>query len=217
MYNQRNFIVYDLETSGLNPEKGAEIVQIAAKSLKYSDYSLHENGTFEILIKPQHPEKASPQAIDVIGDDLWESAKQKGVHPKTGLRKFFNFIESLNWSGKHWSSPIRVGYNNISFDDRFLEYWMKEYGLLGKKQDDQPWSNISLDVYTMLFSLFGRDNLKNNKLDTFADMFGMARASNTHDAMEDVNITSNIFQRYMKFANTQMRPKLRIKNEQITA
>ena len=213
MSNKRNFVIYDLETTGLDPSKGAEIVQIGATTLKYGDYENHENGSFEILVKPMHPEKADDQAIRVIGADLWERAQKEGVHPKTALRKFHRYISEANWSGKFWSAPIRVGFNNNSFDDKFLEYWMTEYKIIGQKKDDHPWAYFSLDVYPLLFSVFGRDNLKNNKLDTFAEMIGMARSSNTHDAMEDVVITAKMFQRYMKFSNFQIRPKITIKKE----
>ena len=69
-------------------------------------------------------------------------------------------------------------------------------------------------MFPLMFSLFGRDNMKNNKLDTFASMLGMSRSSDTHDAMEDVLITADIFQRYMKFTNLQMRPRIKIENKQ---
>lgn len=213
MSNRRNFVVYDLETTGLDPNKGAEIVQIGATILRYGDYDFHELGSFEILIKPEHPEKADSQALKVIGKDLWDRANDKGVHPKTGLRKFYRFIDEANWSGKYWGAPIRVGFNNNSFDDKFLEFWMKHYKVIGQKKDDMPWSYFSLDVYPLMFSVFGRDNLKNNKLDTFAEMLGMSRASSTHDALEDVMITAKIFQRYMRFSNFQIRPKISIKND----
>ena len=70
-----------------------------------------------------------------------------------------------------------------------------------------------MDVYSMMFSIFGKDNLKNNKLDTFAEMLGLSRTSDTHDAMEDVEITAKIFQRYMSFMNNQIRPKIKINND----
>ena len=214
MSNKRNFLIYDLETSGLDPEKGAEIVQIGAMALKYSDYSVHECGSFEIVIKPENPDKADDQAIRVIGNELWTKANDDGVHPKTALRKFYKYIDDLNWSGKYWSAPIRVGFNNNSFDDRFLEFYMRKHKLIGQKKDDQPWSYFSMDLFPLMFSLFGRDELKNNKLDTFANMLGLARSSNTHDAMEDVEITAKIFQRYMKFSSLQMRPRLKIKGDE---
>ena len=214
MANRRNFLVYDLETTGLDPKKGCEIIQIGALGLKYSDYTIHEVGSFQCVIKPEYPDKAESTAIKVIGDELWSKANNSGLHPKTALRKFKDFIESLNWSGKYWSSPIRVGFNNNSFDDKFLEHWMNHYKVIGQKSDDAPWSNISLDVFSLMFSIFGRDDLKNNKLDTYAEMLGLSRSSETHDAMEDVEITAEIFQRYMSFTTKQIRPKIKIKEKE---
>jgi len=213
MSNKRNFVVYDIETTGLDPSAGAEIVQIGAIALKYGDYEFHDAGSFEVLIKPEHPEKADENALRVIGDDLWQRALSEGVHPKTGLRKFYRYLEDVNWSGKYWGAPVRVGFNNNSFDDKFIEYWMRHHKIIGQKRDDAPWAYFSLDTYPLMFSIFGRDNLKNNKLDTFAEMLGMARSSETHDAMEDVMITAKMFQRYMRFSNFQLRPKISLKKE----
>tara|TARA_R110000751_G_scaffold306886_2_gene426495 strand:- start:394 stop:1044 length:651 start_codon:yes stop_codon:yes gene_type:complete len=214
MYNKRHFIVYDIETTGLDPEKGAEIVQIGAVKLDYSTYKIDEENTFEIVLKPQSPSTADPKALEVIGEDLWQKALSDGVHPKTALRKFCQFIESHNTSKKYWTAPILVGFNNSGFDNPFTEFWMKKYKIIGQKRNDKPWSHISLDMFPLMFSLFGRDNMKNNKLDTFASMLGMSRSSDTHDAMEDVLITADIFQRYMKFTNLQMRPRIKIENKQ---
>ena len=210
MYNKRYFIVYDIETTGLDPEKGSEIVQIAAVKLDYSTYEIDDKNPFEIVLKPQNPLTADPKALEVIGEDLWQKALNDGVHPKTALRKFSQFIDSHNTSQKFWTSPILVGFNNSGFDNPFIEFWMKQYKIIGQKRNDKPWSHISLDVLPLMFSLFGRDNMKNNRLDTFASLLGLSRSSETHDALEDVLITADMFQRYMKFANFQMRPRIKI-------
>lgn len=212
MANNKNFVVFDLETSGLDPKDGAEIVQISAVALKYSDYSEIENGRFDILIKPQKPEKASPDAIKVIGEDLWNRAKSDGLHPKVGIRKFKEFLDSVNQTKKFWTSPVLVGFNIVNFDIPFLKHQMLEYKIISEK-DDLPWSNMQIDMFPLMFCIFGRDGLKNNKMDTYAEIIGLKRATANHDAAEDVDITKKMFQRYMNFMNFKIRPKISAQKE----
>jgi len=212
---QRNFLVYDLETSGRDFKEGAEIVQIGATVLKYSDYSFHPVGNFVQLIKPQNPEKAEQGAIDVIGKDLWEKAQAEGEHPKVVLRKFREYMDSVNMKNKYWTAPIRVGFNNNSFDDPFLEYMMIKYKVM-KNRDDMSWAYFSMDLLPLLCTVFGKDNLPNQKLDTFLELLGMSRDTEFHDGAEDAQKTAMMFQRYMRFMNNHIRPKIKIDNKQET-
>ena len=218
MPNNRNFIVFDIETSGLDPKAGAEIVQISAVALKYSDYSEIHNGKFDILLKPQRPEKASPEAINVIGEELWNRAKSDGLHPKVALRKFKEYLDSVNQTKKFWTAPILVGFNINNFDVPFIKHELDAYKIVDIN-GEMPWSNLQLDLMPIMFSIFGRDGLKNNKLDSYAEVLGLARASENHDAAEDVEITREMFQRYMKFMNFKIRPKInsKEKNESVNS
>ena len=213
MANNKNFIVFDIETSGLNP-KNSEIVQIAATALKYSDYTEIENGKFTILIKPQKPNEASKEALAVIGDSLWNAANKDGLHPKVAMRKFKEYIDSMNPTKKFWTAPILVGFNIINFDIPFIRHHMAEHKLLDL-DEDSPWSNIQIDMMPLMFSIFGRDGLKNNKMDTYAELMGLSRATSNHDASEDVEITKKMFQRYMKFM-VKIRPKINTSQAQVT-
>jgi len=210
MPNNKNFIVFDIETSGLDPNKGAEIIQISAKALKYSDYLPLENGEFNCILKPQKPEKAELDAIKVIGEDLWQKAKDEGLHPKVALRKFLEFLDSCNPTKKFWTAPVLVGFNIINFDIPFLKHQLLEYKVLSK-DEEVPWSNLQIDMFPIMFSIFGRDGLKNNKLDTYAGLIGLERAQASHNAIEDVNITVEMFQRYMNFMSFKIRPKIKFK------
>jgi DNA polymerase III alpha subunit (gram-positive type) len=208
---QHNFIVYDLETSGLYPEDNQEIIQIAATCLRYQDFKLHDIGTFNKLIMPLHPEAAAPGAIKKIGPEMWVKCQEEGLHPKTGLKKFIEYVGSANAEQAGRTSPKLVGFNNNEFDDPFIKYWLKEHGII-KSSKDIPWSG-SIDVLNQMYSLFRNDNLPNRKLDTYADLFGITRQdkiADTHEGMEDVDITAQLFVRFMTMMLKQIRPKLNI-------
>ena len=194
---QRNYCVFDLETTGLYPEEGAEIVQIGAIAFNHYDYSQHDAGIFEVILKPQFPEKANKEAIKIIGEELWERANNEGLHPKVGLRAFIDYIDLLNPSGKFWNAPVLVGFNSIRFDEPFLQYWLKHYKII-KNTKEWPWANTSIDVKCQMSDLFAKDNLPNRKLDTFLDMLGIPRSTEEHSAIEDVDRTAQIFIRYRK-------------------
>lgn len=211
--DKRNFIIFDLETSGIDPEGGAEIVEIAATSLRWQDYAFHENGDFHLILKPKTPEKASPEAIKVIGENLWNKALNEGIDQKVGLKKFIEYIHSFNYMKAVYTLPTMVGYNIIGFDMPFITYYLKQYKLI-KTRDDCPWSIFSKDVLHQMTDLFAKDNLTNRKLDTFCNIMGMSRKQETHSALEDVKLTAQLFVRYMKMMEV-VRSKLKINNEPI--
>jgi len=209
--HNRHFVVYDLETSGVDFKKGCEIIQIGAAIIKYQNYEISD--TFEILLKPQRPECAQERAIEVIGKDLWERSLSEGLHPKTGLNKFKKYIESFNPTGKFWTAPIRCGYNNGSFDDRFLEYAMDEYKLINQKKDDKPWAYFSIDVLPLMFTAFHKQKMKNHKLDSFLELLNIEkRSSDVHDGCEDALKTAQMLRRYLIFMG-KIRSKIVIKDE----
>ncbi len=208
---KRHFCLWDIETSGLDPAKH-DIVQIAARAISYHDYTLHEVGNFEVLIKPQKPENAEPKAIEVIGKDNWAKALEEGIHPKTAFKKYLEFIDSMNPTQGNWrytTSPIMVGFNSVAFDFPFLVPKLQEYKLIDQKKDDRPWAYFQYDVAALLNTVFGRDDLKNNKLDTYCEMFGIKRSGAYHGAAEDVDLTTQLFVKYMRFMG-RIRPMIAI-------
>jgi DNA polymerase III epsilon subunit-like protein len=210
--NKRHFVIYDLETQNSNPNcPKTEIVQIAAVTARYQDYELHPDiEPFEIILKPEKPENAHPDAIKVIGQDLWDRALSEGVSPKVGLRKFKEYLNRSNISGKYWDAPILTGFNTLRYDDPLLLNSMVRHKVI-KGHDDCPWAYMGYDLMPMLHSIFGRDTgMQNHKLDTYLDMFDLSRKGNTHDAVEDVMLTYELFKRYMRFMTGKIRDKIKI-------
>jgi DNA polymerase III alpha subunit (gram-positive type) len=208
MANKRNIIVADCETTGLNPEKGCEIVQLSARAINAWNLEDHHAGCFNIILKPQRPDLAEDGALKVIGPKLWDEAQTNGIDPKVGLQQFMSWCEKVNDGKSAYSKPMICGHN-IGFDLTFLNYWMIQYGLI-KNRDDVPWNYAPLDTMTVCFLLFEADPMvENMKLDTFLKQIGIARSGQFHDSMEDVNLTTQALVRSMKFFR-ECRKRMRV-------
>lgn len=199
MANDRHYIVTDTETSGLDPEKGHEIVQLCATAINCYSLEKHPAGTFSVLIKPLTPEKADPKAIEVIGKDLWERAQKEGIEPKVAYERFMKWAASINVEKNFWKKPMWVGFN-LKFDFPFVTYMLKKHKLYPEDEFKLPWSFNYFDLYYILYALCETDpDVKNFKLDTLLSKLGLKRKNNTHSAEEDVELTAEAFVRTMKF------------------
>lgn len=205
----RNYVIIDTETTGLNPEDGNEIVQIAAAAINGWDLEDHHAKTFNIYIKPENPDKASPDAIKLI-KPTYDKAMAEGITPKVAYQKCIEWVSSVNDEKNVFTRPIYVGHNK-DFDLKFLKFGLRKYNII-KSDDELPWApHIQLDTMTMFFSLFESDpSIKNYKLDTVTSTLGMKRETKYHDAVEDVHITKQILRRIMMF-NRECRKRMAIR------
>ncbi|MDE5538986.1 MAG: 3'-5' exoribonuclease, partial [Bacilli bacterium] len=114
-----DYVVFDLETTGLEP-KTNEIIEIGA--LKYKNDELVEE--FSVLINPECPISDTITNITGIRDDMIKDAPTI----KEVLPKFIDFIGDL---------PLVA--HNSSFDLSFIEEKIKKLGL-------QMISNTNIDT-----------------------------------------------------------------------
>lgn len=195
--NKRVILVADLESTGLDPEKG-EIVQIAARAIHPASLDDHFAGSFNIILKPKHPDKIEQGALDVIGPALWEKAKTEGIDQKVGLQQFYNFCLKCSTDNTSYGKPMIAGHN-IKFDIGWFTNHFVKYGII-KDPQDVPWHYNSLDSMTIAFLLFESDPMvRDFRLDTFLAQIGMAREGKHHGAVEDVNLTTQAIIRSLKF------------------
>lgn len=197
---KRNIIVWDTETSGLDPEDGCEIVQIAAKAISQATLDDHASGIFHCYIKPQRPDKAQDGALKVIGEG-WAKAQNEGLNPKVAYKAFMDWIDSVNDSKGFAGKPVMIAYNS-RFDENFLDASMKEYKLLKKGQFgyETPWS-FRFDAMGWAYALFESDpEIMNIKLDTVLAKLNLEREnSSVHSAVEDVELLTEWVRRWIKF------------------
>ena len=159
------YTVFDMETTGLNPSEGDEILSIGA--IRIVNCRLLREERFEQLVDPLRPIP-------------WESVQIHGIHPEmlTGqptidkvLPGFQQFVENT----------ILVAHN-AAFDMRFLQ--MKE------EQTAVKIINPVLD--TLLLSAVVHPSHSNHDLEAIAQRLGV-RILGRHTAVGDALATAELF------------------------
>lgn len=205
--NSRNFIVLDIETTGLDPDK-CDIVQVSAKAINANNLQDHHAGHRTWLIKPTNPDAAEEGALRVIGKDLFERAKAEGLDLKVALADIVKWANSVNDTGKQGTAPYFVGHN-AKFDWEWLRTTMLRHGIAKDKSAlDKLWPfHVNfIDTVTLMFALFESSPQVNNyKLDTLLEVLGERRATANHDAREDVELTARAFVRFMRGFRTMFK------------
>ena len=163
---QNEFVVFDLETTGLNSSPAGgnmdKIIEIGAYKIK--------NGviaeSFTTFINPQ--KKLSDEIIKLTGITE-EMVKDAPTYEKV-MPDFFKFCNGC----------YLVGHNIAGFDFKFVDYYCSQcgYNLDRKLFDTIPLSQ------QLLF-------LPNYKLNTVADHFNIT--FNHHRAIDDALVTAKIF------------------------
>ncbi|TYB33100.1 MAG: 3'-5' exonuclease [Flexistipes sinusarabici] len=163
--SELEFTVFDTETTGLSPYKGAKLVEIGAVKIK-KGLSLDLNSTFTRLINPKVSIPYSAYKIHKISNDKVIDAPDISEV----LPEFSEFTENT----------VAVAHN-AKFDYKFIDYFMKEHNMQ---------CNIvnildTLSLTRLLFPEIGRYNL-----DRLIDYFSLYEL--TEEAVKGFH-TENMF------------------------
>ena len=171
-FRKTEFVVFDVETTGLSPQGGDRIVEIAALKIK----NLEPVARFHSLVDPQR--EISPGAFEVNGITPW----MLNGKPKAGeiLPDFLEFIGGF---------PL-VGHN-IAFDLSFLIY---ELSLLGLKPREDI---VSIDTIPIARALL--PGLRRYPLWFVARSLGITQEQE-HRAAADVELTFKVLCALVKIA-----------------
>jgi CRISPR-associated protein Cas2 len=150
------YVVIDIETTGLNPEKDAIIMLSALKAAPGQ-----EDGVFESFVRTDVP---IPAQITKLTGISQETLVAKGKELETVMREFAEF------AGGH-----KLVAHNIKFDMAFLDAAREELYM-------EPFANETVD--TLALAKKKLRSLKNHKLATVAEHFGISTAG-THNASAD--------------------------------
>jgi len=165
--NEVEFSIFDTETTGLYPEAGDRIIEIAAIRFK-ADSSLD---VFESLVNPQRPLCDSSQKINNITSKMLENAPPI----EKVLPDFFNFVKG----------SYLCAYN-ASFDFSFLKNESKLINYIF------PEDLIAVDILKMAKILL--PNLAGYSLQNVANNLGIPTFS-LHRALADVKVSLEVFKK----------------------
>lgn len=165
---EKDFIVADLETTGLSSKKN-EIIEIGA--IKVKDF--RKIDSMDIFLKPENPVPAVITNLTGITNDMLLD----GYNLVEGIKKFVDFVEDY---------PIV--FHNAKFDMGFLNIASNK--LYGKDLE-----NDCLDTLVLSRKLVS--NVKDYKLGTLADYFNISY-DGAHRSLRDCQITFEVYKNLNK-------------------
>lgn len=206
MINRNYIIIYDFETSSINPYK-TQPIQLAAIVIDPRSLEFIPNSEFNSLIQPiwerekqleLELDDIEQKALDVNGKTIEELKTAPLL--KTVWENFTKYCKNYNISGKKWDAPILSGYNIIGFDNIILKRIARQYGPWDSEREHCTLFHPvhDLDVMKIVFPWFESNyELNSLSMDSLRDYFGMSK-ENAHDALQDVKDTGNILIRFLK-------------------
>jgi len=169
------YTVFDLETTGLNPNEGDEIISVGA--IRIVNGRLLQRERFEQLVDPR---RSIP----------WTSVKIHGIHPEM-LQGKPRIDEVLPLFHDFVKDTILVAHN-AAFDMRFLQ--------LKEEQTGVRFINPVLD--TLLLSAVVHPSHEDHNLEAIAKRLGV-RILARHTSMGDAIATGEMFLKFLPLLSQQ--------------
>ncbi len=163
------YVVIDIETSGLRPEKH-EIIELGA--IKVKEHEIAER--FTLFVKPTKPIVSEIQKITGITNEILD---HEGVPLSSAINQFVEFIKDL---------PIVS--HNIEFDIKFLHYACKACNL--------PLT-MNQKIDTLVISKKMLKQVKSYKLSALAEHFGI-ETRQLHRSLSDCETTHELYEKLIK-------------------
>ena len=169
------YVVIDVETSGLLPEKH-EIIELGAILVKENDIAER----FSILVRPQTAIIPMIEEITGISNTMLQ---KEGVQVSEALQQFIAIL-----------SDFPIVSHNVDFDLSFLRKACADCNLT-------PLSNRSID--TLALSRRKVKQVNNYKLSTLATHFGI-ESLQKHRSLADCEITYQLFEKLIKSSTSDL-------------
>ena len=173
--NQYTIVVYDLETTGLDP-KTSSVIQISAQKLKYNGTTFEEVDSLNQYINPEIPIPRKITEITGITDEMVVGEPTESEIFPT-IREFFgvDFVIS--------------GYNVAKFDNKFMENMYARYN-----ETFSP--KFTIDVIDMARDTVDSKETENFKLATIFALYNTDTDIQFHNAFDDVKATSRLLTQF---------------------
>lgn len=164
------FIVIDVETTGLNPTD-SYIVELAAIKCEVRNHAAIELERIDIYIKPPMPMPQSVVDIHNITNEFLED--------KPNEEAVFEYIRAF-----FGENPVVAGHN-VEFDIDMVNAMYQRNGRVFRTQ-------AVLDTLEMARDLLTSKEVKDYKLETLAEVYGLEAGLAFHNALDDVKATLRV-------------------------
>lgn len=163
-------VVYDTETTGLNPVD-SEIIQLAAKRFLVTESKWVAQEEFNWFFKPKNPIPEKVSELNHITNEM--------VADCPSIEEKFDEIASA------LDADFWCGHNINSFDNKFMHHL---YEVMEKELPDGYYK--PLDTLDASVDLISREESKKYNLTAMSDLFGIKESTDGtagfHDALYDV-------------------------------
>lgn len=185
MYKGANYIVFDCETGGFDPDKNP-IHEIAMISL--DGKTLKEINRLETYIKPYDDLITEDSALKVSGLKMRDV--ERGLDKKEAVKMICAFMDEIKGSKFSTKFPILVGHN-VDFDISFLKSLLERSG-----KDLSKFANrVSVDTLADARRHNPDGSLISGKLGDVCERMGI-KISQAHRAMPDTIATAELFRKF---------------------
>lgn len=175
---KEDFVVLDLETSGLDPQYD-RIIQFSAIKMHFvSDTDFKECDRLDLYINPMFQITSKIEKLTGITNKQLKSCRTEDEL----------FPEILAFLG---NTPVCAGYNICDFDILFLKQLYARHHEVFHCMNE-------LDVLYMARDLVPYNDVKGYKLKTITDYYELSKDITFHNAMDDVLATTRLLRIFMK-------------------
>jgi DNA polymerase III epsilon subunit family exonuclease len=175
LLNEKQLILFDTETTGLNSEKN-RIIQIAAIKYFIEDFELIEGEVYNMYIRQPYPLPQKIIEITGITDAILEDYEFEDDI----VDDIYNFMSSVN---------VVCGHNIKGFDMKFINNLFARYGKSVNYE-------FVLDTLDMARDICEKKESK--KLGDIANAYGLNTGFSFHNALDDVKANGRVLKFFIE-------------------